>query len=370
MTTITVLIPAHNAERQLLRTIESIQAQTRPADRILVAADNCSDGTAAVARAAGVDVVEVSGGSKAACQNAALPTITTDLVLPVDDDTVLSADYLELLVPVFDDPQVAVAAGCVLTLKTDHWASKARMLEYLQSFHLFRPIQALSDSVVVCAGCCSVFRVEDIIAAGGFPDGFMTPATRYDVLTSWIPGRGKRLKLGEDQWVPQLTEDIYYTLSKHCEGRKAIYVHNAVAYAEEPDTAKFLRTQLRRWKSGHASALGRRLPGLIRHKPMVALWVLLQAAEILVIVPFIALMILLNGLSANMLMIGVLSDFLVLYIPVAIGCRKRGYNFIRALTWYPSWWCMKVFNLHADLRYWVPEFLRLRKPFGTYELGH
>ena len=39
----TVLIPAHNEEAVLGRTLESLAAQTRPPDRITVVADNCTD---------------------------------------------------------------------------------------------------------------------------------------------------------------------------------------------------------------------------------------------------------------------------------------------------------------------------------------
>lgn len=52
-----VLIPAHNESAGILPTLRDVQAQLRPADRVLVVADNCSDDTAAVARAAGADVV-------------------------------------------------------------------------------------------------------------------------------------------------------------------------------------------------------------------------------------------------------------------------------------------------------------------------
>jgi len=53
----TVLIPAHNEGTGILPTIRDVQAQLGPHDRILVVADNCIDETAAIAEAAGVEVV-------------------------------------------------------------------------------------------------------------------------------------------------------------------------------------------------------------------------------------------------------------------------------------------------------------------------
>ncbi len=49
--TVTTLIPAHNEEQNLRVTLPALLAQSRPPERIIVVADNCTDGTAEVARA-------------------------------------------------------------------------------------------------------------------------------------------------------------------------------------------------------------------------------------------------------------------------------------------------------------------------------
>ena len=48
---VAVVLPAHNEAGGLGRTLESISAQLRPGDRLLVVADNCTDGTADLVRA-------------------------------------------------------------------------------------------------------------------------------------------------------------------------------------------------------------------------------------------------------------------------------------------------------------------------------
>jgi exopolysaccharide biosynthesis WecB/TagA/CpsF family protein len=53
-----VLMPAHDEEAGIAASIATLIPQLRPQDRLVVVADNCSDGTAAVARAAGAEVVE------------------------------------------------------------------------------------------------------------------------------------------------------------------------------------------------------------------------------------------------------------------------------------------------------------------------
>src|ERR1700674_3042659 len=52
----TVLILAHNEGAGILPTIRDVQAQLGPNDSIQVVADNCTDDTAAIVQAAGVEV--------------------------------------------------------------------------------------------------------------------------------------------------------------------------------------------------------------------------------------------------------------------------------------------------------------------------
>lgn len=57
---VAVLVPAHNEEAVIGVTLSTIRPQLQPCDRLVVVADNCDDGTAAVARAAGVTALERS----------------------------------------------------------------------------------------------------------------------------------------------------------------------------------------------------------------------------------------------------------------------------------------------------------------------
>src|SRR5690554_469305 len=53
-----ILIPAHDEEDVLGRTLSSIKQELGPNDSILVIADNCSDKTADIARGFGCNVIE------------------------------------------------------------------------------------------------------------------------------------------------------------------------------------------------------------------------------------------------------------------------------------------------------------------------
>ncbi|MCC7424249.1 MAG: glycosyltransferase [Planctomycetaceae bacterium] len=59
-----VLIPAHNEEAGLSATLATLLPTLEPDDRVLVIADNCTDATASVARAQGVEVLERTDSEK------------------------------------------------------------------------------------------------------------------------------------------------------------------------------------------------------------------------------------------------------------------------------------------------------------------
>jgi cellulose synthase/poly-beta-1,6-N-acetylglucosamine synthase-like glycosyltransferase len=61
---VAVLVPAHNESIGILSTLDDIKAQLQVGDRLLVIADNCDDDTAAVATAAGAEIVERNEPSK------------------------------------------------------------------------------------------------------------------------------------------------------------------------------------------------------------------------------------------------------------------------------------------------------------------
>ncbi len=55
-----VLMPAHDEQLGIGRTIRAVMAQLRTGDRLIVVADNCSDDTAAIAQSLGAEVLERS----------------------------------------------------------------------------------------------------------------------------------------------------------------------------------------------------------------------------------------------------------------------------------------------------------------------
>lgn len=61
---VAVLVPAHNESTLIVATLNSILPQLLAGDRLVVVADNCTDDTAALARAVGAEVVERSNAQQ------------------------------------------------------------------------------------------------------------------------------------------------------------------------------------------------------------------------------------------------------------------------------------------------------------------
>lgn len=57
-TAIAILIPAHNEAAVIAQTLQDLQPQLKPQDRIVVVADNCEDDTAAIVQGFGVTVLQ------------------------------------------------------------------------------------------------------------------------------------------------------------------------------------------------------------------------------------------------------------------------------------------------------------------------
>jgi len=98
-----VVIPAHDEALVIGATLDKILGTGEAPYRVLVVADNCSDATAAIARAAGADVIERTDaelrgkGHALAFARAHLAADAPDCVVVIDADTVPAPGALDLL---------------------------------------------------------------------------------------------------------------------------------------------------------------------------------------------------------------------------------------------------------------------------------
>jgi len=113
--TVTLVISAYNEERWLKAKIDNSLALDYPREylRIVVVSDGSSDGTDAIAGAygdRGVELRRFTGRrGKVACLNEVIGTLTSDLVVMSDANSIYEGDAIRRLVRHFSDP----AVGCV-----------------------------------------------------------------------------------------------------------------------------------------------------------------------------------------------------------------------------------------------------------------
>ena len=98
-----ILIPAHDEEAGIARTLRAVLPQLGAQDRVLVVADNCADRTAAAARAIGAEVVERTDparrgkGYALAFGLERLQAHPPEIVVVLDADCELAAGALDCL---------------------------------------------------------------------------------------------------------------------------------------------------------------------------------------------------------------------------------------------------------------------------------
>jgi cellulose synthase/poly-beta-1,6-N-acetylglucosamine synthase-like glycosyltransferase len=161
--TVTVLIPAHNEADRIGATLDHLLGQTRPPDRVIVIADNCTDATQLVAVAAGVAVratVE-NEHKKAGGLNQALAELLpeaghNDLVMVLDADTLLAPEFLAVAVDRFTADRALMALGGVFTGEPGHGI--LGMFQRNEYARYGRTLRRRRGKVDVLTGTSTLFR--------------------------------------------------------------------------------------------------------------------------------------------------------------------------------------------------------------------
>ncbi len=161
---ISFIIPAHNEEELIGRTLASIVAAGEPVDdeyEIIVAADTCTDRTVEIARDAGAKVTEVELRQIAAVRNAGAKIARGDLFIFVDADTVVTPELINATVLAVNNG--AVGGGCRVHIEGIRYAG-ARFLTWLfiRIYRMFR----------LAAGCYVFATRNAFISVGGFDEKY------------------------------------------------------------------------------------------------------------------------------------------------------------------------------------------------------
>jgi cellulose synthase/poly-beta-1,6-N-acetylglucosamine synthase-like glycosyltransferase len=234
------LVPAHNEEADIARTLDALVSQSRPIDRIVVILDNCTDGTETIVRSyKGVTVQKTVGNIDkkvgALTQGWQRWAADYDFVLGVDGDTMLAKDALGQLES--EMIRVPAAAGVMarytfdINLGTSFVARQLIRAQRLDFASWLTEIMARNRSTYVLGGQATLFRVKHL----------------QDVID---------VHERNSPWDPDAqVEDMELTWRLHEAGRKTLVSATARAYAGPMVTVKGLMGQRRKWDEGMAALL-------------------------------------------------------------------------------------------------------------------
>lgn len=234
---VVAMLPAHNEAGTISAAVRSLRQQRVELDRVVVVADNCTDGTAAEAHAVGAEVFITVGNRhrKAGALNQAIARLDLaeeDLLLVMDADTRLGPDYLSTVADRFgvDERGTLGAVGGVF-----HGDRPRGFLPRLQAAEYARYAREIGrrhGEVHVLTGTASVFRVRALreVAAGR---GTVLPGRRGDVYDT-----------------AAITEDNEMTIALKTLGWRLVSPRECLVYTELMPTLRALHDQRLRWYRG------------------------------------------------------------------------------------------------------------------------
>jgi len=222
---IAILIPAHNEEKVIRKTLISVLTII-PKEHIYVVSDGSTDNTSAIARSYIENVITLPHGmGKAKATNFTIGcfdlTNRYEFLMPVDADTIITEDFIKNALPILEkDIQKKIACVVGKVTGTGHnWITAFRIWEYEIAQTIHKTAQSIEDSIMICPGCATIFR-SGIFKHITIPSGTLTEDMDLTFLIH-------RKKLG-----------------------KIVYIGSSKVITQDPMTFRDYRKQLHRWYTG------------------------------------------------------------------------------------------------------------------------
>jgi len=170
---VSVLVPAHNEEAVIVRSVRAMLAMDYPDFEVIVVDDGSTDNTAgALSRLAGNPrlriVRKVVNEGKAMALNDALPVARGEIVLILDADAEPAPDLLRWMVPHFAAARVAAVTGNPRVRNTDTFLARLQSIEFSSIISLLRRSQRIWGRIVTVSGVVAAFRRSALFDVGGF----------------------------------------------------------------------------------------------------------------------------------------------------------------------------------------------------------
>ncbi len=167
MTDVSVVIPVYNGASMLATCLRSLRQQTLPGDRyeVIVVDDGSKDTSAAIARAAGVRVIQQPNAGAPAARNTGIALAQGTWIAFTDSDCVASRGWLaSLLRAAQQQPHAIGAAGKTIGLRSETPA--ARFVDLIGGLDAVRSMQHPRFPFAPTANV--LYRREYLQGVGGF----------------------------------------------------------------------------------------------------------------------------------------------------------------------------------------------------------
>jgi peptidoglycan-N-acetylglucosamine deacetylase len=237
---VSIVMAAYNEEKVIAGTLKSLLSTDYKGElEVIVVDDGSVDKTATeVARVAAVDprlrLLRQENRGKARALQRALSAVRHGIVVFVDADTHFQPDTLSLLVEPFVDEGVGAVSGHAKVGNLRTFIARCQSLEYTCGFNLDRRAYTRWNCITVVPGAISAIRKDAIDQVGGLS-------------------------------LQTLAEDTDLTLALHKDRQRIVYVPQAIAWTEAPESVRTLARQRFRWAYGTLQCLW-------KHRDMVFNW--------------------------------------------------------------------------------------------------
>lgn len=286
-----VLVPAHNEALGIQPVLNQILAELQPNDRLIVIADNCTDETAAAARATGATVIERQDSERRGKGYALdyglqflAETAPPEVVVIIDADCLVQPGTLE---------RIAATA-----------AATGRPVQ--ATYLMERPAQPRPQDAVSALA----FLVKNWVRPQGLDRlGFPGILTGTGMAFPWPVLRSVSLASGN------IVEDMQLSMDLAIAGYPTLFCPNTKVIGLLPQQAAAAKSQRTRWEHGHLQTLLTQVPRLLQEA------IQQKRADLLVIaldlsVPPLSLLVMLWGLA--LLLALVAAGITQIWLPVML----------------------------------------------------